>query len=956
MKSNLPCLLVCKCFMALQIFLAATNLNAQSKLNFGLTRTLEDSLLPKSKAPLPYVVKKKKVNSPISFERNDQHRYLLNNGWEMADEQTVMSQQLNVLSEAYNSKDWYNAVVPGTVLTTLVEQGVYPDPYFGLNNMYIPDTLCRQNWWYRLSFPTPESTDNHLVWLHFEGVNYKAIYYLNGVLLGQSAGAFVRTKFDITNLLKKTTKNILTVKIIPPPNPGIPHEQSYKSGMGPNGGQLAMDGPTFISSEGWDWVPGIRDRNIGIWQPVYLQYTGVVTLEDPQIVTDLPLPDTSQANLTIKLNVKNNSNFSKRIQLSATFDTSVIYSEVLLAPNELKTVLLDPKAFPTLHVKQPKLWWPNGYGHQYMYNLKLIARIENEISDVENVRFGIREYSYELMADAPHKKAWRFTYSPTNLLTNLPIFDNVNRREFANKIFIPSIKNEADISTFEALQDTTNPYLVIRVNGIRIFCKGGNWGMDDGMKRVSRAKLEPYFRLHKEANYNMIRNWTGESTEEIFYALADEYGMMVWNDFWLSTEGYNLNVINQPLFLSNSLDVIKRFRNHPSIAIWCPRNEGYAPMGIENELTHQLMVEDNTRHYIGNSREINLRQSGDWHFIENPDLYFTKYAEGFSTEIGTFSIPTASTIKKFMHPNDWWPINDVWHYHDLHSNNQNLQGYLKTIDSLYGPSNSLDEFTKKVQWLNYETHRTIFEAWNSKLWKNASGVLLWMSHPAWPSMIWQTYTYDYETNGSYFGAKKACEPLHIQLNLNDGNCVLVNTSLQTHENVSFKYEVYDMNGLEVAKFNHIANSPANSIVNFSAKQQSVNQYPAIHLIRLSLMDQSGQLLSVNDYIKNNPQTKNFRTLQQMNHAEISSMITKIDSSTWRIKVKNNGATVAVGIKLNLTDKDNVILLPAYFSDGYFNLLPKEEKEITVEYHGLQTPNKVRVDAYNDSVKYVTLQQ
>jgi hypothetical protein len=223
-------------------------------------------------------------------------------------------------------------------------------------------------------------------------------------------------------------------------------------------------------------------------------------------------------------------------------------------------------------------------------------------------------------------------------------------------------------------------------------------------------------------------------------------------------------------------------------------------------------------------------------------------------------------------------------------------------------------------------------------------------------MIWQTYTYDYETNGSYFGAKKACEPLHIQLNLNDGNCVLVNTSLQTHENVSFKYEVYDMNGLEVAKFNHIANSPANSIVNFSAKQQSVNQYPAIHLIRLSLMDQSGQLLSVNDYIKNNPQTKNFRTLQQMNHAEISSMITKIDSSTWRIKVKNNGATVAVGIKLNLTDKDNVILLPAYFSDGYFNLLPKEEKEITVEYHGLQTPNKVRVDAYNDSVKYVTLQQ
>ena len=85
-----------------------------------------------------------------------------------------------------------------------------------------------------------------------------------------------------------------------------------------------------------------------------------------------------------------------------------------------------------------------------------------------------------------------------------------------------------------------SPYLVIKVNGRRIFCKGGNWGMDDAMKRVPRDHLEPYFRLHRDAGFTMVRNWTGESTEEVFYDLCDEYGLLVWNDFWLSTEGYNL--------------------------------------------------------------------------------------------------------------------------------------------------------------------------------------------------------------------------------------------------------------------------------------------------------------------------------------------------------------------------------------------------------------------------------
>ena len=157
-------------------------------------------------------------------------------------------------------------------------------------------------------------------------------------------------------------------------------------------------------------------------------------------------------------------------------------------------------------------------------------------------------------------------------------------------------------------------YMVIKVNGQRIYCKGGNWGMDDGMKRVSRERLEPALKLHKNMNYNMIRNWTGESTEEVFYELCDEYGMLVMNDFWLSTDGFNLNPLDYRLFIRNVTETVRRFRNHPSIALWCARNEGFAPNELEYMLAATLAKEDGSRHYTGNSRSLNSSGSGPWRY------------------------------------------------------------------------------------------------------------------------------------------------------------------------------------------------------------------------------------------------------------------------------------------------------------------------------------------------------
>jgi hypothetical protein len=936
---------------ALMIF-AAPLLYGQNRTNFGLTRPQPEASLPVGIAKTDSAILRTKLPAISILNKNRNGDYPLNSGWELADSYVVSANEQSLFTSNYNSDNWYNAVVPGTVLTTLVQQGVYPDPYMGLNNMSIPEDLCRKDWWYRISFTAPAEEADKLVWLRLNGINYKADVWLNGKLVGKMNGAFVRGNFNVTGIIHQDKKNILAVHIYPPPNPGIPHEQSKLAGMGPNGGQLALDGPTFISSEGWDWVPGIRDRNIGIWQDVLLHYTDAVTLFDPQVITDLPLPDTSNADVTIKVGVKNNSDQRQSVWIKGTIDAIKVEKLVDLEAGEAKQVILSPDTHPQLKFKQPKLWWPNGYGSPYMYQLTLKAADNNDrISDIREVRFGIREFSYEMMIDAAQKKGWRISYSPTDLKVKKPIFNNVKRREFENKIFIPSLREDVDTSIFQTIPKSDNPFLVIKINGQAIFCRGGNWGMDDAMKKVSREELEPSFRLHKEANYNMIRNWTGECTEEVFYELADEYGMLVWNDFWISTEGYNLNPLDEPLFLKNSLETIRRFRNHPSIAIWCPRNEGYAPPGIEDVLYQQLMEEDGTRHYIGNSREVNLRQSGDWHYIQDPSQYFTKYADGFSTEIGTFSVPVATTLKKFIKTPDQWPINDVWHYHDLHSNNQNLEGYLTAVDSLFGKPEGIDAFSRKVQMVNYESHRAIFEAWNSKMWDRTSGVLLWMTHPAWPSMIWQTYSWDFETHGSYFGARKACEPVHVQMNLHDNNVIAVNSTLKNYKSVTLQFSVFDIHGKIIFAATRKTALPMNSKTEVFTPDFSAINLPEVYLVRLILTTEGGTTLSSNEYWKSNSATGNFLAFNQLPNAPLH--ITKIKSADGKhlLQLENKSASPVVGIKLNLADADNNILLPAYFSDGYFTMMPKEKREIETNYSGNAKGVKIRTEGYNSKPEF-----
>lgn len=921
-------------------FLACAGLYGQvptvnRMLNFGQSQPQASETLPVSRSSSRGELHR--TASPFSPARLvacGGNSWKIVSGWKMQSAPEAEKSGILPFLDDYDTVDWYDATVPGTVLTTLVDCGVFPDPYYGLNNMEIPDTLCRTDWWYRVEVEVPDEIRGTRATLVLNGINYRADVWFNSVRLGRVSGAFIRGEFDVSGLVRRGRRNILAVRIMPPDNPGIPHEASVAAGMGRNGGVMCLDGPTFFASEGWDWMPSIRDRNIGIWQDVQLRFHGDVTIGDPQVVSDLPLPDTTSAKITFRIPLRNISSSEVDADVHLGFGGISICRTVRLEAGSEAEAVFSPEEYPELEVKNPELWWPNGMGRQNLCSADITVMCGGGTSDTRKVRFGIREYEYVFRVADRDGEEYDVKFNPTEAYGFSPvIFDNVNvkrTKAFRSEHFLPRLLCGPDVPGIERVEYSSSPHIIVRINGRDVFCRGGNWGMDDAMKRVSRERLEPYFRLHKFQNFNMIRNWAGQSTEEVFYELCDEYGMMVFNDFWMSTMTFNLPPADNGLFMDNATDVVLRYRNHPSIALWCARNEGFAPRELEARLSSMLAVKDGTRHYLPSSININTGVSGPWNNFmpetySDPEYYRSAY--GFRSEIGYSSVPTFRTLSEFMEPEDMWPMGDVWSYHDWHSNGwPDFDKYAGTLSEMYGRFSDAIEFCTWSQIENYRAWRAIFESWNGRLWNDATGILIWMSHPAWPSTVWQTYTYDYETTGAYYASRKACEPEHIQMNLSTGLVQIVNLTAGEREYMA-KYDIYSPGGDELASGETVLSVGPDSIEDWCSIGDSLHD--TLKMVRLSLYSKSGKLVSTNDYWVEKRNKPDYRLLRKLAPADVRVVRTVSGKDgNVRIILKNISRNMALGVRMGLCRKsDGSYVRPALFSDGFFHMLPGEEREI-----------------------------
>ncbi|WP_231738732.1 glycoside hydrolase family 2 TIM barrel-domain containing protein [Sphingomonas sp. CCH9-F2] len=455
------------------------------------------------------------------------------------------------------------------------------------------------------------------------------------------------------------------------------------------------------------------------------------------------------------------------------------------------------------------------------------------------------------------------------------------------------------------------------------------------MKRISYDRLAPYFRLQKEAHMNVIRNWMGTNTEEEFYDLADENGMMVLNDFWQSTQNFQIEPDDAALFLANARDTIARYRNHPSIILWFGRNEGVPYPTLNEGLDDAVFELDGTRWFTGSSNVINLQGSGPYNY-RPPVGYFTDLATGFSVETGTPSLSTAESIASYVPKGDRWPLGDVLAYHDWHfGGNGDTKTFMQTLDTMFGAGRDFADFERKAQMMNLETHKAMYEGFLGHLWTKNSGRLLWMTHPAWPSNAWQIYSWDYDTHAAYYGAKKAAEPVHVQLNLPGNELVVLNTTQGDLKGLTATTRVVGLDNAELFTRTDRLDALSNRATPLAAVPlESLYAAHPMVLVSLKLTDAAGTLLSENFYWRGRD-AASYRALDTLAPATLTArMVGGAVDGTDRVvtvTLANSGQVPALNTKLTLVDAKGERILPAFYSDNYVALLPGETKVLTIRY-------------------------
>ncbi len=801
---------------------------------------------------------------------------LAGGAWKIQRESLVQANGETLSKPGFNDKDWITATIPATVLASYLNAGALPDPNFGDNQLLISDSYFYSDFWYRDEFIAPDFYKGKRMFLNFDGINWKAEVYLNGQKLGLIEGACTRGQFDVTDILLPGEKNTLAVRIKKNDTPGFVKEQT-KLSHDANGGEIGADNPTFHASVGWDWIPTIRGRNIGIYSDVYLSTTGPVTIEDPLVSTDLPLPDTTSADITITLTLRNHTSNNVKGIISGTFGKVRFEQPVTLGAAETKNVHFTPADFHSLKMKNPKLWWPNGYGGQYLYDVEVkFISADGVLSDSKTFQTGIRKMSYSEDGGA----------------------------------------------------------LKIFVNGKRFIGFGGNWGFSESMLRYRAREYDIAVRYHKEMNFTMIRNWVGQTVDEEFYKACDRYGIMIWQDFWLANPGDGPNPNDNAMFMQNAEDFVKRVRNHPSMALYCGRNEGNPPEPLDSGIRKLLSLLHPDLHYISSS-SFGVVSGGGPYRAMPVKFYFEKRAtEKIHSELGMPNMVSYESLKQMLPDSSLWPIDRLWGVHDFNLESaQYGYTFIQQINDNFGPADNLKEWLLLAQWINYQGYRAMFEAQS----KNRMGLLLWMSHPSWPSMVWQTYDYYFEPTAAYFACKKACEPLHIQWNPLSDSIEVVNYRNSNGKDLTAIMEILNLDGTVKFKKKIAVDCPEDHIVRCYPMEYP-SDLSSVYCVRLTLKKGSS-IISENLYWRGLKEgdLKAVRDLPKIKLETKTKTSRKGDRVFLTTILVNKTKQPALMVKLSVIgSKSKERMLPVIFSDNYISLMPGERRVVAMEMQAADT--------------------
>ena len=811
--------------------------------------------------------------------------------WKLQRASLVQADGATLSGPTFDDAGWLVATVPGTVLASYVNAGALPDPNFADNQFVGSDSYFRSPFWYRDTFDA--KVDSERQYLHFDGINWKADVYLNGRSLGRIEGAFREAEFDVTGILQDG-RNDIAVLIHENEHYGAIKEQTAYS-TDQNGGYVGADNPTMHATIGWDWIPTVRGRDIGIWDDVYVAYKGPVSIADPFVRTVLPQPDTTSADVLAEVTLVNHSDKAVSGSLKGAFGEVTFDLAQSLAPGESKLVKVSPAEVPALHLNNPRLWWPKGYGEQNLYDVKFSFVAEGGTSDEVCFQTGVRQMDFELEKYLPH--------------------GGQNR-------------------------GYTGERLSMYVNGRRFIGFGGNWGFPEHLLNYRGREYDIAVGYHADMNFTMIRNWVGMTGDKEFYEACDRHGVMVWQDFWLANPVDGPNPYHPDLFNEIATEYVRRVRNHPSIGIYVGRNEGNPPAIINDYLAEMVPREHPGLYYIPHSAAGEVSGGGPYRALPVKDYFNLHGHDKMHTERGmpnvmnyenllrAFGEDHIEPVSTFAHPNPMYGLHDYTLGGVPNASSaQAAESFNQIIAKAFGEPADAREFAALAQWVNYDGYRAIFEGRS----EHRRGMILWMSHPAWPSMVWQTYDYYFEPTGAYFGSKKACEPLHIQWNPIREDIEVVNYHAFDRKGVKAVAQLLNLDGKVVwskdATFDILEDQTVACFpLEFPAELSNA------YFIKLCLTSASGEVLSENFYWRGREEG-NLQALRGVAKTSPKVQVTRTastDEYCFRVNVTNNDRVPAMMLRLKAVDKaTGDLVLPVLYSDNYFFLMPGESRTVSV---------------------------
>jgi exo-1,4-beta-D-glucosaminidase len=821
-------------------------------------------------------------------------RLELREGWTIQSSAKVTPGGEAVSRPGFVTSGWHRATVPTTVVSALVADGTFPDPYYGMNLRTFPGTSYKVGtnfsnvpmpadspfavpWWYRTVFTLPEEAAGRTLWLRMGGVNFRFDAWLNGKKIAdaaKTAGAFRVHEIDVTGVARPGA-NALAV-LVSAPTPG----------------DLAI---TFV-----DWNPMPPDKLMGLYRPVTLSASGPVALRHPQVVTKLS-PNNDRAELTVKVFATNAGTAPVTGTLRGRAAGAAFQKDLTLAANESREVVLSPSDFPELALAKPRLWWPAQYGEPALHDLDLELVTGGAVSDRAHAMFGIREFTSELT---------------------------------------PSGR-------------------VYKVNGRRILIRGGGW-TSELMLRYSAERFAQEIAYVKHMGLNSIR-LEGKLEDEPFFEITDREGILVmpgWCccDHWEKWKDWDAEDL--PVATASLRDQILRLRGRASVFTWLNGSDGPPPAPVERAYLDVLtelgfpnpVVSSATEKKAEVSGDSGMKMRGPYEWI--PPVYWytdTKLGgpHGFATEIGPGPAPPPlESLKRFIPEDKLWPIGEEWSYHCGGGPFKTLDVFTKAMDARYGASRDVAEYARKAQAAAYESHRAMLESFGERKY-TATGVIQWMQNNAWPGMIWHLYDFYLRPGGSYFGAKKAGEPLHVQYAYDDRSVVVVNAGLQAHAGLKATARVLDL----AAKQAFARTEPVDVGPDASVKLFQIPELPGLTptwFLALALDDASGRRVSRNVYwLSTKPdvlawdksewyytpvtQHADLTGLERLAPAEVKASV-RFEPGRAQVALHNPSQALAFFVHLAVRKgAGGEEVLPVLWDDNYLTLLPGESLELAATY-------------------------